>query len=120
MIVGSEKYVLHQIPAGILHPGKTNVIGNGVAVDPVVLFEEIDGLVERGVSVTPENLLVSGGAHVIFDYHKRIDAGAERWRGAGPYRDDRTWNRSLLLGQGRAHRDPDRRPARAPGAAGVD
>jgi len=83
VIVGSEKYVLHQVPAGILHPGKTNVIGNGVAVDPVVLFQEIDGLVERGVAVTPDNLLVSGGAHVIFEYHKRIDAGAERYRGAG-------------------------------------
>ena len=51
VVVGGEKYVVHLIPSGILHPGKVNVIGCGVAVDPIKLLAEIDGLRERGVAV---------------------------------------------------------------------
>ena len=54
VVVGDEKYVLHLIPSGILHEGKRNLIGNGVAVDPIKLLEEIDGLAERGVVITPD------------------------------------------------------------------
>jgi adenylosuccinate synthase len=83
VVVGEEKYVLHLIPSGILNAGCVNVIGNGVAVDPVKLCEEIDGLAERGFRVDGENLKLSSGAHVIFDHHRRIDQLAERWRGDG-------------------------------------
>ncbi|MEX1025462.1 MAG: adenylosuccinate synthase [Planctomycetota bacterium] len=83
VIVGGEKYVLHLVPSGVLRPGTLNVIGNGVAVDPLTLLEEIDALTDRGVSVTPENFLLSSSAHVIFDFHRRLDALAERWRGDG-------------------------------------
>jgi adenylosuccinate synthase len=83
VIVGAEKYVLHLIPSGILHKGKVNVIGSGVAIDPLTLLEEIAGLRERGVSVTPDNLRIAANAHVIFTHHKRIDGLAERWRGSG-------------------------------------
>jgi adenylosuccinate synthase len=51
VIVGDEKYVLHLIPSGILHPGKVNVVGNGVALDPLTFMEEVDGLRERGIDV---------------------------------------------------------------------
>jgi len=83
VVVGEEKYVLHLIPSGILNAGRINVIGNGVAVDPIKLCEEIDGLAARGVRVDGENLKLSAGAHVIFDHHRRIDQLAERWRGEG-------------------------------------
>ncbi len=83
VVVGEEKFVLHHLPSGILHSGTVNLIGNGVAVDPLVLFKEIDGLAERGVQVTPASLRVSASAHVIFEHHKRTDGFAERWRGSG-------------------------------------
>jgi len=83
VVVGGEKYVLHLVPSGILNPGKVNVIGNGVAVDPSKLLEEIEGLRARGVAVTGANLRLSAGAHVIFEHHRLIDQCAERWRGEG-------------------------------------
>ncbi len=83
VIVGDEKYVLHLIPSGILHEGRVNVIGNGVAVDPIALLEEVDGLTERGVAVTGANLRLSSSAHVIFEHHRRIDGLSEVWRGDG-------------------------------------
>ena len=65
VIVGEEKYVLHLIPSGILHPGKVNVVGNGVALDPLTFMEEVDGLRERDIPVEPSNLRLSTSAHVI-------------------------------------------------------
>jgi len=49
--VGKERFALHLIPCGILHPNTINVIGNGVAFDPVVALEEMTALRERGVEV---------------------------------------------------------------------
>jgi adenylosuccinate synthase len=83
VVVGGQKYVLHLVPSGILHPGKVNVIGTGVAVDPIKLLEEIDGLRARGVAVDGKNLRLAAGAHVIFEHHRLIDQCAERWRGEG-------------------------------------
>ena len=83
VVVGGQKYVLHLVPSGILHPGKTNVIGAGVALDPAKLLEEIEGLRARGVRVDGTNLRVSANAHVIFEHHRLIDQCAERWRGEG-------------------------------------
>jgi len=83
VVVGTEKYVLHLIPSGILHPSKTNVIGNGVAVDPFKFLEEVDGLRKRGVHVDGTNLRLSANAHVIFEHHRLIDQLSERWRGEG-------------------------------------
>src|SRR5690349_21985317 len=64
----SEKYALHLLPSGILTPGCTPVIGNGVVVDLAVLFEELEGLVARGVDVS--RLRISANAHVIADYNR--------------------------------------------------
>ncbi len=83
VVVGDEKYVLHLIPSGILHPGKVNVVGNGVAVDPLKFLDEVSGLRERGVAVDGTNLRLSAGAHVIFAHHRRIDQLGERWLGDG-------------------------------------
>lgn len=72
-------FALHLVPAGIFYAGKTCLIGNGVAVDPAVLIEEIETLEGRGVST--ERLFVSDRAHVIMPYHPLIDALDEKLRG---------------------------------------
>ncbi|WP_432546636.1 adenylosuccinate synthase [Kineococcus sp. SYSU DK004] len=79
VVVGDEKYALHLLPSGILTPGVTPVIGNGVVVDPAVLFEELDALEARGVDCS--KLLVSASAHVIAPYHRSLDQVTERFLG---------------------------------------
>jgi len=80
IVVGSEKYALHLLPAGILTPGCTPIIGNGVVVDLGVLFEEIDGLNARGVDTS--RLVVSAAAHVITPYNRTLDKVTERFLGS--------------------------------------
>ena len=59
LVVGGEKTVVHLMPSGILHDGKTCLIGNGVVLDPEVLCREMDTLAAKGVDVTPERLTIS-------------------------------------------------------------
>jgi adenylosuccinate synthase len=80
VVVGDQKYALHLLPSGILTPGCTPVIGNGVVVDLGVLFEEIDGLEARGVDTSL--LRVSASAHVIASYNKTLDKVTERFLGS--------------------------------------
>jgi adenylosuccinate synthase len=75
-----QKYALHLLPSGILTPGCTPVIGNGVVVDLAVLFEELDALGGRGVDVS--RLRISANAHVIADYNRTLDKVAERFLGS--------------------------------------
>ncbi len=79
VVIGDEKYALHLLPSGILTPGVTPVIGNGVVVDIEVLFEELDALSARGVDVS--KLKVSANAHVITQYHRTLDKVTERFLG---------------------------------------
>ena len=79
VVIGDEKYALHLLPSGILSPGVTPVIGNGVVVDPEVLFEEIDGLESRGIDCS--HLKVSEAAHIIAPYHRTLDKVTERFLG---------------------------------------
>lgn len=81
VVVGDEKYALQLIPSGVLYPHVTPVIGNGVVVDLVTLFEEIDRLEARGISCA--RLKVSSQAHLIFPWHQALDALAEEKRGDG-------------------------------------
>ncbi|MHB1606525.1 MAG: adenylosuccinate synthase [Leptospirales bacterium] len=81
LVVGDEKFVLHLIPAGILHPGKTCVIGNGIALDPQALIEEIDDLSLRGILVDNTNLKISDSCHLILPYHRAIDKESEKVKG---------------------------------------
>jgi len=83
LVVGGEKTVLHLIPAGILHPGKACVIGNGVVADPEVLCLEIDRLKKRGFLADDGQLVLSFDAHVIMPWHKAIDVAREAKAGAG-------------------------------------
>ena len=81
VIVGKDKYILHLVPSGILWPDKQNVIGNGVVLDPVGLAAEISTLEHQGVSITPDNLLISDRAHVVLPFHCDLDAAQEAARG---------------------------------------
>jgi adenylosuccinate synthase len=79
VVVGDQKYALHLLPSGILTPECTPVIGNGVVVDPSVLFSELNGLNERGVDTS--KLLISGNAHIITPYNVTVDKVTERFLG---------------------------------------
>ena len=74
------EFKLNVVPAGIFYPEKTCLIGNGVAVDPAILLNEIDQLASRGISV--EHLFVSDRCHVIMPWHPLIDLADEQLRGA--------------------------------------
>ena len=76
-----ETYKLSLLPTGILRPGVTAVIGNGLVVNPEALLKEMKSLTDRGVPVSAENLLVSDRAHVILPYHITEDAVFEKRRG---------------------------------------
>ena len=78
--VDGRKFVLHLIPSGILHPGVTCVIGNGVVIDPQALFKEVDELGRLGIGVDGR-LMISEKAHVILPYHRELDVLSEARRG---------------------------------------
>lgn len=79
VVIGDEKYALHLLPSGILTPGVTPIISNGVVVDLEVLFGELDALSSRGIDVS--GLRVSANAHVITAYHRTLDKVTERFLG---------------------------------------
>lgn len=79
VVIGNEKYALHLLPSGILTPGVTPVISNGVVIDLSVLFEEIDALNARGIDTS--RLRVSANAHVIAPYNVTLDKVSERFLG---------------------------------------
>ncbi len=80
--VGQDEFILHQIPSGILHPGKRCLLGNGVVLDVDQFFDELDALAARGIEVTGR-VGVSGRAHLLLEYHKRLDQASEARRGSG-------------------------------------
>src|SRR5437660_155162 len=97
--IGSQSFVLHLLPSGIVHQGKTCVLGNGMVIDPKAFFEEADRLMAQGISVTPTRVKVSSRAHLILPYHRALDhtseerLGNERvgttLRGIGPAYEDK-------------------------------
>jgi adenylosuccinate synthase len=80
IVVGDHKYVLHLIPSGIIQPGKTCFIGNGVVLDPFGFEEELNFLKGQGIECEGR-LFVSPAANLVLPYHKLIDATDERARG---------------------------------------
>ena len=79
VVIGDEKYALHLLPSGILTPGVTPIISNGVVIDLEVLFGEISALASRGIDVS--RLRVSANAHIITSYHRTLDKVTERFLG---------------------------------------
>jgi adenylosuccinate synthase len=79
VVIGDESYALHQLPSGVLSDHATSVIGNGVVINPDVLLEEIDGLIQRGA--WRDRLLISANAHLIMPHHVALDKVTERYLG---------------------------------------
>ncbi len=107
IIVGERKFVLKLIPSGILHPGKSAVIGNGLVVDPIALVTEIDALEAAGVDVARQ-LRISNRAHVLLPFHRwmerlsearpgRVSIGTTS-RGIGPCYEDKAGRRGIRFG----------------------
>ncbi|MBP8259956.1 MAG: adenylosuccinate synthase [Verrucomicrobia bacterium] len=80
VFVGSQKYVLHLVPSGILRPRKTCVIANGVVIDPISLVEELDGLERLRVKVRG-HFHISETAHLVMPYHRLLDEQREIAKG---------------------------------------
>ena len=79
VVIGDQHFALHLLPSGILSPSTVSVIGNGVVINPAVMFAEIDALNERGIDTS--NLIISSNAHLITDYHITLDKVTERFLG---------------------------------------
>jgi adenylosuccinate synthase len=107
LMVGSQRFVLHLVPSGILHEGILCVMGSGMVVDPEALEKEIESLRERGVTVG-ENLVISDRAHLILPHHRHLEAMAEErrgprkigttLRGIGPAYEDKAGRRGIRMG----------------------
>jgi len=105
--VGEKSYALHLIPSGIIHPGKTCVLGNGMVIDPIAFFAEADRLSAQGLQVTPARVKVSSRAHLILPYHRALDHTSEErlgnekvgttLRGIGPAYEDKAGRRGIRV-----------------------
>src|SRR5436305_3868290 len=105
--IGDKSFVLHLLPSGIVHEGKTCVLGNGMVIDPKAFFEEADRLESQGIKITPERVKVSSRAHLILPYHRALDhtseerLGNERvgttLRGIGPAYEDKAGRRGIRV-----------------------
>lgn len=103
----NQKYVLRSIPSGIFQAGKTNVIGNGVVIDPALFKAEVEGLEASGHPLT-DRLLISKKAHLILPTHRFLDAAMEQsmgnskigttGKGIGPTYTDKVSRHGLRVG----------------------
>ncbi|HKP36675.1 MAG TPA: adenylosuccinate synthase [Pyrinomonadaceae bacterium] len=105
--IGDKSFVLHLLPSGIVHQGKTCVLGNGMVIDPKAFFEEADRLMAQGIAITPERVKVSSRAHLILPYHRALDHTSEErlgnekvgttLRGIGPAYEDKAGRRGIRV-----------------------
>lgn len=82
VVVGGQKFVLQLVPAGLVRPDKTAVIGNGVVIDPQSLLRELDTIEKAGIPVG-NRLRISDRSHLILPYHRSHEVAVEQARGAG-------------------------------------
>lgn len=107
LYVDNKKVVLHQIPSGVFHAGITNLIGNGVVLDPVTLKRECDTVASFGINLK-KNLFIAERAHLILPTHRALDKAAElskgnqkigsTLKGIGPTYMDKTGRNGLRVG----------------------
>ncbi|MGH8696893.1 MAG: adenylosuccinate synthetase, partial [Burkholderiales bacterium] len=106
LVIGGRKTVLHLIPSGILHPGVTCYIGNGVVLSPHALLEEMAELAHAGVDLDGR-VKLSEACPLILPYHAALDVAREAARGAakigttgrgiGPAYEDKVARRAIRL-----------------------
>lgn len=82
LYVEGKKMVLHQIPSGIFHQNKVNIIGNGVVLDPITLKRECDAVAAFGIDVK-KNLFISERTNIIVPTHRALDKASELSKGEG-------------------------------------
>lgn len=107
LYVNDKKIVLHQIPSGVFHANTSNLIGNGVVLDPVTLKRECETVASFGIDLK-KNLYISERAHLILPTHRALDAAAESskgnqkigstLKGIGPTYMDKTGRNGLRVG----------------------
>ena len=107
LYVEGKKMVLHQIPSGIFHQDKINVIGNGVVLDPVTLKRECDAVAAYGIDVK-KNLFISERTNIIIPTHRALDKASElskgenkigsTLKGIGPAYMDKTGRNAIRVG----------------------
>ncbi|MCG9900989.1 MAG: adenylosuccinate synthase [Hydrotalea sp.] len=107
LYVDGKKIVLHQIPSGIFHQNKINIIGNGVVLDPVTLKRECDAVAAFGIDVK-KNLFISERTNIIVPTHRAIDKASElakgeskigsTLKGIGPAYMDKTGRNAIRVG----------------------
>ena len=112
IVVKGKKHIFHLLPSGCLYKGKPIVLGNSMVIHLPTLMEEIDVLKEAGVNVVPR-LIISPAAHIVFDYHQKIDGVVENrrigknkkkegigttMRGIGPAYADKAYRTGMRMG----------------------
>ena len=104
VVWGTEQFILHLVPSGILHQSTLCLIANGVVVDPKTLIEELEALERRGTEVEGR-LLISDRAHLVLPYHVLLDRARERTgnigttgRGIGPAYEEKYGRRGIRVG----------------------
>jgi adenylosuccinate synthase len=108
LVIGGKKTVLHLLPSGILRPGVSCIIGNGVVLSPEALLKEIDEVAEQGIDAAGQ-LRISGACPLILPYHIALDQAREHKKGAakigttgrgiGPAYEDKVARRGIRLGE---------------------
>lgn len=103
------KFALHLLPSGIFRNGVTNVLGNGVALDPENLWKEIEEVAKQGVAVTPDNLKISDRASLLLPWHREMDELEEERlaekkygstkQGIAPFYADKAQKKTVLAGE---------------------
>ncbi|GAA3622212.1 adenylosuccinate synthase [Flavivirga jejuensis] len=107
LVFNDKKHVLHTIPSGIFHDDATNLVGNGVVIDPVIFKGELDKLEEQDVDYR-KSLVISRKAHIILPTHRLLDAASEAskgkakigstLKGIGPTYMDKTGRNGIRVG----------------------
>ena len=103
------KFALHLLPSGIFRRGVVNVLGNGVALDPENLWEEMEQVRSQGVEITPENLKISDRASILLPWHRDLDALEEQRladkkygstkQGIAPFYSDKYQKKTVMAGE---------------------
>lgn len=103
------KFALHLLPSGIFRDGVVNVLGNGVALDPENLWEEIRQVTEKGVRITPDHLKISDRASLLLPWHREMDTleeerlGDKKYgstkQGIAPFYSDKHQKKTVLAGE---------------------
>jgi len=103
------EFMLHLLPSGVFRKEVVNVLGNGVALDPEHLLNEIRGIQDKGIAITPDNVKISERASLLLPWHRQMDALEEARlkekkfgstkKGIAPFYSDKYQKKTVLAGE---------------------